>query len=183
MQNTLQTKTLLIICGHPGCGKSTIAEQLLTHLCLSYISNDTLANPVFPNTRMSEEYFEYRPLLYKLFYAVTLNNLRVGNSVLWDAPFVRESSDDAWYRQVNEICESTKASLKIAACRCSEDTLKSRIIARNCARDQWKRDNWEEFLRREPLDFEIVLPHITLNTELPVENSVRKLLEYVTQPG
>jgi predicted kinase len=98
MRQTLPRTTLVLLTGVAGSGRSTIARGLLKYLHAVYLDNNFIADAFFPDTRRGAEYTRTRPRLYQALCRVAAENLRVGNSVLLDAPHIRQSRSNQWYR-------------------------------------------------------------------------------------
>ena len=85
--------TLVLVVGVAGVGKSEFSKQVLRRVALTYIDKDTLTDSFFPETRTAPDYVATRDRIYDAMYRLVEDNLREGNSVLLDAPHVKQSQE------------------------------------------------------------------------------------------
>lgn len=175
--------TLILIMGVPCAGKSTFAMELIKYLAVVYLDNNFLADSVSESSRRSPEYRRMRPMVYEMLYRTTKENLLVGNSVLLDAPHVKQMQEAEWRSQISRMCRESDSQLLTIRCICSSDVLRERMRRRGLARDRWKLENWSEFLREEPPDVKIPWPHLDVDTTRPLEETVSEALRYIKRVG
>ena len=97
---TLRPPRLILIMGVAGSGKSELAGGILEQVWAVYLDNNFLADAFSPESRTDEHYLALRENLYAALYRIMWENLRVGNSVLVDAPHIRQVRDPDWCRWV-----------------------------------------------------------------------------------
>ncbi len=170
---------LLLVMGAPGSGKSTVSKSLLETCNFVYLDNNFIADSISRDSRVDDAYLELRRLVYDSLYRIASENLKVRNSVLLDVPHITHMTSTTWRDEINGIASATGATLKIVRCYCSERTLLQRIRSRGEPRDQWKLDNWPQFLEKEPMMVSIPLSHIDVNTERPINQNTAKIVEYL----
>ncbi len=171
--------TLILIMGVAGSGKTTLARAFLEKIAATYLDNNFLADAFFPDTRISPAYLELRPNLYRALYRIAAENLEVGNSVLLDAPHIRQARDPEWCQFLADLVRKTGSELVVIRCYCKEETLKRRLSERGAARDEWKLEHWEEHRAQEPPLAEIPFEHLDLDTTGSVEDKVDGAIAYV----
>ena len=71
--------------------------------------------------------------MYRALYRITGENLSVGNSVLLDAPHVRQSRSALWYHSMLSLTRGTAAELVMIKCVASEPEIRRRLEARGGA--------------------------------------------------
>ena len=178
--------SLILIMGVAGSGKTTLAREILRHIWAVYLDNNHIVDAFFPHTRTSHAYEKMRPNFYKALYTITEENLKLGMSVLLDVPHIKEVQTNEWRNFIKRLVRRTKAKLVAIRCLCSEKTLYSRLHFRGEQRDQWKLDNWNEFLRTQPIKVPIPFRHLDINTgKRPLQNidaAIRHILSQVKQP-
>lgn len=179
MRHEPRKTTLILLTGVAGSGKSTVARGLMDCLQAAYLDNNFIADAFFPDTRRGLEYRHLRPRIYRALYRITAENLKVGNSVLLDAPHVRQSRRVNWYRSMLSLVRDAGSELVIIRCVASEREIRKRLEARGEPRDRWKLENWETYLRSQPIVGALPHPHLDLMTEKPVEESVQDALHYI----
>lgn len=178
-RETLPRTTLVLLTGVAGSGKSTVARGLLDHLHAVYLDNNFVADSFFPDTRRGLEYRRVRGRLYRILYRIAGENLSVGNSVLLDAPHIRQSRSGIWYRSMLSLTKDAAADLVIMRCVASEREIRRRLHARGAVRDSWKLQNWEAHLRLQPIAGALPYPHLDLSTEGPTEEIVQEALHHI----
>jgi predicted kinase len=179
MRQTLPRTTLVLLAGVAGSGKSTVARGLLDYLQAVYLDNNFIADAFFPDTRRSLEYRRLRPRMYRALYRITGENLSVGNSVLLDAPHIRQSQSALWYRAMVSLATDSASELVMIRCVASEREIRRRLEARGEPRDRWKLQNWEAHVRSQPVAGALPHPHLDLLTERSVEETVQEALQYI----
>jgi predicted kinase len=170
---------LILVMGIAGSGKSELARAILRQVWAVYLDNNFLADAFLPESRTDERYLAVRENLYAALYRITEENLRIGNSVLLDAPHIRQVQDPEWRRQIDGLAKAAGARMRVIRCYCSERCLRQRLEARGEKRDQWKLENWQTFLEQEPSRDPIPFPHLELDTEQPVVANVARAVSYI----
>lgn len=178
-QVPLSPPRLILIMGVAGSGKSELARAILAQVWAVYLDNNFLADAFFPGSRTDERYLAIRENLYTALYRITEENLKIGNSVLLDAPHIRQVLDPAWCRQIEELAEKAGAWIRAIRCSCSEAVLRGRLEARGEKRDISKIENWQSFLEEQPPRAPIPFPHLELDTEQPLKANVAQAVSYI----
>jgi predicted kinase len=155
---------LVLVCGHAGTGKTSLAKRLIGPLaratgepfCL--LDKDTLYGRTSaatlsalgqdPHDRDSPLFLHHlRDPEYQGLLDTARENLALGVSVLVVAPLSREArerrlTDRAWL--------GVDADVKVAAVwvRCEEATAQRRIVARAHPDDAWKLAHWGDYRQR-----------------------------------
>jgi predicted kinase len=175
----LAPHALILVCGAPGAGKTTLARALLRRLAAVWLNSDMLIEPHFPHDRESKAFLRARPKFFAALYELAEKNLAIGNSVLLDAPHVREMRELAWRRHIRALCRTTGARLVVLKCISSPDALRERMRSRNERRDRTKLRDWPRFLSELPPDFAVPFPHAVIDMELPIERGVEAALKHI----
>jgi predicted kinase len=160
---------IVIICGLPGVGKSTLAKNLAPMINATILSSDKIRKELFPNPTYSP--FE-RKLVYDVMIILSkyLNEARC-NCIL-DATFNREDSR----LEVRERIELNDRQFQIVECLCSEDVVISRLKSRN---DDYSDATIETYQKMKKIYEHVKVDHIIVDTELyPQENS-QKIVEEI----
>lgn len=178
---TLRPPRLILVMGVAGSGKSELARGILAHIRAVYLDNNFLADAFSPASRNDEQYLALRENLYSALYRIMWENLRVDNSVLVDAPHIRQVQDPDWCRWIQCLAEEAGAALRAIRCSCREDLMRERLEARGEQRDRWKLQHWEVFLKEQPPRAPIPFPHLELDTEQPLAANVARAVAYVLQ--
>ena len=156
---------IIIICGLPGVGKSTLAKSLSTMINATILSSDKIRKELFLNPT-------YSPYERKLVYDVMtllakyLNDVKC-NCIL-DATFNREDS-----RQ--EIIEKLQLSDKqfcIIECFCPEEVVISRLKSR---KDDYSDATIEVYQKMKKFYEPVKANHIEIDTTLDPQENSRKI--------
>jgi predicted kinase len=115
-KRNLPSKSLVLIMGVAGVGKTTLSKAILRKLSLTYLDNNFIADPFFSETRSSAEYTALRRYFYEVLYRITSENLLVGNSVLLDVPHITHVQDPAWCLRISQMAEDAEAKLIVIRC-------------------------------------------------------------------
>lgn len=175
----LKPHALILVCGAPGAGKSTLARALMCRLAGVWLNSDAVIEPFFPHDRDSARYRRARPDFFEGLYVLARMNLETGNTVLLDVPHVTQMRDAAWRRRMQAMAKSTGARLVALKCIASSAALKRRIAARNDKRDRFKLAHWDAHLREHPPDFPVPLPHAVIDMELSLGRAARAALAHL----
>lgn len=165
--------------GVAGTGKSNLAREILRRVSAVYLDNNFIADAFYPNTRNGPRYTKLRSGFYKALYTISEENLKIGNSVLLDVPHVKEMQSSEWRAFIKGLAQKYQAKLIIIRCFCREETLQARLRARGEARDRWKLKHWRKFLRGEPINAPIPLPHFSLDTDKNLSRTVNDAVQYI----
>ncbi len=153
--------TACLVVGVAGSGKSLLTGELVRRLANSvYISKDMVQSPFTSERLTGEEYARVSGPTYHFLVDFVATQLSLAKIPFVDAPFSinhwRRDAYSDWIPPFREAAERHGARLAVIRCLPpSLDVLRDRIAARAYPWDQWKLDNWDEFLAREPLDFPI----------------------------
>ena len=175
----LSQPTLVLLMGVVASVKSTLSKKVLQRLNVTYIDNNFISDAFFPSTRNDPEYMKLRPHFYEILYRITEENLLIGNSVLLDAPHIKEMRDAQWQTTISDMVTKLKTKLVIIRCLCSEQTLKKRVTSRGEERDKWKIINCQDFLKEQPMDVYIPFDHIDINTDNDLIENVESVIKYI----
>jgi len=175
----LSPPRLILVMGVAGSGKSALARGILEQIPAVYLDNNFLADAFSPGSRTDESYLAIRDNLYAALYRITGENLRIGNSVLLDAPHIRQAQDPEWCRWIQDLAADAGAWLRAIRCYCREELLRRRLEARGEERDRWKLENWPAFLAEQPPRTPIPFPHLDVDTEHPLKANVARAVAYI----
>ena len=170
---------LILVMGVAGCGKTTLAQQLVRRLWAVYLDNNHIVDAFFPHTRSGRRYQRLRPRFYQVLYATTEANLRAGNSVLLDAPHVKQVQQENWCDFIAQLVRRNGARLAVIRCFCPEKTLRHRLESRGEKRDRPKFARWRSFLQKEPLRVPVPFPHLDVDTTQNLARNADAATKYV----
>ena len=149
---------LSVVIGTAGAGKSTVAQRLAQESGAAYLDKDALgarfveaalsAAGYAPGDRESNSYYREHilPLEYDSLLDVAGANLRLGHSVVVDAPFTPYLADqDFMVGAAERFGWPSGVRVDVVCVRVSPDVLQERLRRRALDRDHWKLANWDEY--------------------------------------
>jgi predicted kinase len=174
--------SLILVLGAAGSGKTTFAQHLVPKLGCVYLNTDPISDISFAGDRDSAAYKAANPGIYRALYDIAFANLRMGNSVLIDAPHALQMRDPQWWTRISDESSRFGARLRIIRCFSDAETLRSRLQARGEARDANKLGNWLEHIDGEHTRSAIPLPHIEINTREDIDGNLALAMDYLAGP-
>ena len=154
--NEERTSEAIVVCGVPGSGKTTFAQDLARELHWTILDLDTLTNPLFEH--MGGEFLVDVPtaqpavrasvndIRYTCLFDTTRKNLALGNSVVVVAPFTSERTfPAAWVRLVERLAIPA-SRVHLAWMDTPPEEVVTRMQFRGAARDLEKVKEPERFL-------------------------------------
>lgn len=175
----LSPPRLILVMGVAGSGKSELAKAILEQVWSVYLDNNFLADAFSPESRTDERYLAVREKLYAALYRITKANLLIGNSVLLDAPHIRQVQEPEWCLWIQEFAKDAGAWMRAIRCHCREELLWQRLETRGEKRDRWKLEHWRTFLEEQSPRASIPFPHLEVDTEQPLKANVARALSYI----
>ncbi len=158
---------LILVCGLPGTGKSTVARQISEKAGAPILRTDAVRKEITEKPEYSEE--EKRKVYEELFRRAE-SLLRKGKNVIIDGTFYKKTLRN----RVSEISERTGKELKMIECVSPEDVIRKRISGGREDESEADfgvyekiRDQWE------PIESE----HITLDTSGEWKRIIENMLE------
>lgn len=155
----LDKKSLIIIAGCAGAGKTTVGKELARRLGFAYIDKDTVTKEYtdfiltqlgsFAGDRESDLYKnQVLPIEYRVTFKVCKDVLENGKSVILTIPFIGQIKDwSKWVSIRNEAGISDDIDVKFIWIKHNIDTEKANIIKRNDTRDEYKLNHWSEYAK------------------------------------
>ena len=150
-------KRLILVAALPAAGKNYVADRLCAALGgACYIDKDDLAPLVLRGFSLAGEaadmdgrfYLEnLRDAEYEVLMALALSALRYADTVLVNAPFLREVRDLCFMQGIKARAAALGARLSLVWVTASEKTRYARMKKRNAARDEKKLLHWAEYAR------------------------------------
>lgn len=152
-----QVPRIFFVIGSAGSGKSSVSAALAAEFETVFLDKDVVCgrlteslleiagtdpagrddNPVYQERVMD---LEYQTLL-----AVAGDNLRLGRSVVVDAPFGRYLPDADFLETSSQTHEWPNVEWIVVRIVVDGSAIRDRVAARGLSRDRWKLENWNEF--------------------------------------
>lgn len=152
-----QVPIAFFVIGPAGSGKSTVSRFLASRYGTAYLDKDSLATSFTealleatgsdPHERDNNAYYQRHilPMEYSTILRVCGDNLRVGTSVVLDAPFGRFLSEERFLLDAAAEHGWPEANLVVVHVRTDGDAVLNRLRGRGLERDAWKIANWAQF--------------------------------------
>lgn len=120
----MKSKTkLILVCGLPGTGKTTVAEAIAAKAKAYVLSTDVIRREVVDKPDYSENEKE---MVYNLVFGMAQQMLGSSKNVLVDGTFYRKELRD----KVKKIAASMKSELVIVEVICDENAVRERLAKR-----------------------------------------------------
>lgn len=161
---------LVIVCGLPGTGKSTVARIFAEKLGGELLRTDAIRKednpkPVYTRTTNKMVYIEM--------FRRTANLLESGKKVVLDAVF----GGLGMRRRAVELAAEKEIDLKIVQVTADETTIKDRITRRtNDVSDA----NWQVYLRVKAIYRPLLEPHLDFDNSGSLEQAENKIDKLVS---
>lgn len=134
---------LIVLGGLPGTGKSTIAKALAQRRSFTYVRVDEIENVL---TASSDNKRDVGDSGYRVAFAISLSNLRLGNTVVADSVNPVIETRQGW----QQVADAARVPLLEIECRCG-DALEHRHRVETRAGDVqgWALPSWDDVMSRE----------------------------------
>jgi predicted kinase len=149
--------TLIIVIGTAGSGKSTVAQRLARQHGAAYLDKDAMsarfveaalvAAGYAPGDREVNPFYRdaVLPLEYDSLLDVAGTNLRLGRSVVVDAPFSPYLRDPTYITTSAERFGWPPVDIEVVRVHVSPATLQDRLRRRGLERDHVKLADWDKY--------------------------------------
>lgn len=181
-KHTLQQPTICIISGVAASGKTLLGTEMAKKLVNSAFLSKDLIQDAFTRTERSGELYEEISLpTFRILLDFADIQLSQGKVPVIDCPFSfnhqRKDERRDWVECFRKVAEKYGARLVIIRCLPpNEEELKKRLKERGYKWDKWKLENWEAFLKRDPINFPILHDDVY---EIATEKTPEELAEKV----
>jgi len=162
---------IIIICGLPGVGKTTLAKNLAPMINASVLSSDKIRKELFPIPT-------YSTAELKMVYDVMIVTAKYLNDAdencILDATFNREDSRI----EVKKKLGLDDGQFQIIECSCPEEIAISRLESR---KNDYSDATIEVYQKMKCMREPVKADHITVDTTQPPEESAAKVAEYISK--
>lgn len=114
---------LILVCGLPGTGKTTVAKRIAMRTKSSLLSTDVIRKQLFKKPAYDQK---EREMVYGELFSRAERSLKDGKNVLVDGTFYRKELRD----KVRKIAEKTGSKFRIVEVVCGERHVRRRLDKR-----------------------------------------------------
>jgi predicted kinase len=161
--------TVIIFCGLPGVGKTTLARSVASLTNARILSSDKIRKELINYPTYSN--FERR-LVYDILILLTKYLSTAGLDCILDATFTRERSRN----EVKERLRPNKVPIFVVECICPENIVIERLRNR---KSDFSDADYSIYMKMKNIYEPVQGEHLEVDTSLPCGTNIQKILRYV----
>ena len=161
---------IVIICGLPGTGKTTIAKKLAPIIDAVVLSTDKIRKELIPNPTYQRK---ERELIFDVMVLLAKYLHSSHKSCILDATFNKESSRN----QVKNDLKLSENQFFVVECTCPEKIILFRLENR---KDDYSDADIFVYQQMKKIYDPVTSKHITIDTSLDAEHNVKLIYNYIT---
>ena len=164
---------LILFCGLPGVGKTTLAVLVASRIGASILSSDKIRKELikYPTYSRAEGRLIYDVLMLLAKYLNT-----AGINCILDATFNRERSR----KEVENRLRLNKVQLYVIECTCPEDVVLERLRNR---KNDFSDADYSVYAKMKNIYEPVQGRHLDVDTSLPTEVNLQEILSYLLGTG
>lgn len=160
---------IILFCGLPGVGKTTLARSVASRTGARILSSDKIRKELmtYPAYTRTEG-----RLVYDVLMLLTKYLTAAGLNCILDATFNRERSR----KEVENKLRSNNVQLYVIECTCPEDVVLERLRNR---KNDFSDAGYSVYSKMKSIYEPVQGRHLGVDTSLPCEVNLQKILSYV----
>lgn len=162
-------KLIVLICGLPGVGKSTLARALAPLIHAVVLSTDKIRKELIPNPTYR---WQERRLIYDVLVLLAKYLHREGINCILDATFNTESSR----KELKRKLDLSPEEFSLIECTCSEDVVISRLKNR---KDEYSDADIIIYKKMKKIYQPVAREHIVVDTSNPVNVNTKRIANQI----
>jgi predicted kinase len=156
---------IIIICGLPGVGKTTVAKGLSPLISAVVLATDKIRKELFSKPMYGRK---ERRLIYDVMILVAKYLDKAGINCILDATFTRESSR----REIKEKLGLASKDIHIIECVCPEDIVFSRLRQR---KHDYSDADFSVYRKMKRIYEPVKVEHMTVDTSMLSKTDIRSI--------
>jgi predicted kinase len=192
LRKNTNSSVLVLIGGYAGSGKTELGQLLADMTGWSLLDKDLLTRPLVehllsalnndPNDRQSETYQrDVRPVEYRCLLNAAFAQLDHGTACILTAPFLQEMPDPTWLRRIINRCGPRGIEVVTVWVDADVDSMYEYLVRRDAARDSWKLNHWDTYIRSLDPDLRPALPHFVVDNSRRTGDSLQQQAGHLAQ--
>ena len=161
---------IVIICGLPGVGKTTLAKNLALLIDASILSTDKIRKELISNPTYQKE---ERALIYDVMILLAKYLQQSGRNCILDATFNKKDSRN----QVKNKIQVSEDQFFIVECTCPEKIIFSRLKNR---KEDYSDADVSVYQKMKKIYESVKCKHITVDTSQDSEYNAKLIFEQIT---
>lgn len=161
---------IVVVCGLPGTGKTTIAKKLAPVINAIVLSTDKIRKELIPNPTYQKE---ERALIFDVMILLAKYLHSADKNCILDATFNKEYSRN----QVKNDLKVSEDQFFVVECICPEKIILSRLENR---KDDYSDADIFVYRQMKKIYEPITSKHITIDTSLDSDYNVKLIYKFIT---
>ena len=162
---------IVIVCGLPGVGKTTLAKEIAPMIKATILSTDKIRKELLSQPTYQQQ---ERILIYDIMVIIAKYLHDAGINCILDATFNKETSR-------NELIEKlglSKDQIKIVECICPEEVVISRIKAR---KNDYSDADVSVYKKMKKIYEPVKGEHLTVDTSKDIRSSTQFIVDQILE--
>lgn len=170
---------IILFCGLPLSGKSTLARILANHLKISHFDIDEIRHRFFqnPQEEMSQEANLFQMgISYEALFLVTESLSKLGRDIVISATF----SGRRARHNIIEISRKNNAPIKAIYCHASDEIIRERLVCREKNKDSFSTCRTWEHYKEDKAEYGILpLPVLVADTSISQAENLERIIDFL----